>query len=244
MTTRGANFAFVLCDPQSSLKPGKDLQIRSHCMLGKNKREDSRRAQREKRKIAKEYGSLVAEQQTQDVLASNASPLKPMISNLALVHFAGPDIDNEAKALLFKAYAYNTADQAMTPLDRCVDLDCIESASFGWLFSETTFLHSVLCASYAVADFLTPHWDGKPGHKTLFHLRKTLSLLRMKMHDQHVYRDESVLQVIINLTLLAAVFGDWVAAAAHFEGLHRIVSLRGGMAFLSTRTLLHFKLDR
>jgi hypothetical protein len=64
------------------------------------------------------------------------------------------------------------------------------------------------------------------------------------MQDEHVYQDETVLRVVINLTLLAAVFQDWVAAAAHFGALHRIVHLRGDMAFLRTRPTLHFKLDR
>ncbi|KAH7081276.1 hypothetical protein BKA63DRAFT_503502 [Paraphoma chrysanthemicola] len=131
-----------------------------------------------------------------------------------------------------------------TPLDRCVDLECLESSSFEWLFTDTAFLHSVLCASYAINDFMSPQWNGHPGRKTVFHLRETLSLLRARMQDEHAYQDEAVLRIIINLTLLAAVFGDWVAAAAHFEGLHRIVHLRGNTAFLKARPTLHFKLDR
>jgi hypothetical protein len=237
-------FEFVLSDPVSNPKPGKSLQIRSRCMQGKNKREGSRRTQRNKRRVAKESERCITPQRTQKSGASNIPPPGPIISDLTLVRFAGPGIDSEAKGLLFKALAHNIADPAMTPLDRCVDLDCIESASFGWLFYDTAFLHSVLCASYAMNDFMAPRWDGNPGCKTVFHLRETLSLLRVKMQDEHAHQDDSVLQVIINLTLLAAVFGDWMAAAAHLEGLHKIVHLRGGLLFLSARPMLHFKLDR
>lgn len=244
MTKPPTVYEFVLSDPVSNPKPGKSLQIRSRCMQSKNKREDSRRSRRDKRRVAKESETCSIPQRTQDAIGSNAPPLRPIIGDLALVRFASPSIDSEAKNLLFKAFAYNTTDQAMTPLERCVDLDCLESASFGWLFSDTAFLHSVLCASYAINDFMAPQWDGNPGRKTIFHLRETLSLLRVKMLDNFAYQDESILQVIFNLTLLAAVFGDWVAAAAHFKGLHKIVHLRGNAVFLSERPLLHFRLDR
>ncbi|KAJ4382439.1 hypothetical protein N0V86_002774 [Didymella sp. IMI 355093] len=40
------------------------------------------------------------------------------------------------------------------------------------------------------------------------------------------------------------IYGDRIAAAAHFEGLYRIVHLRGNTAFLGARPILHFKLDR
>lgn len=239
MTT---TFEFVISDPASNLKPGKSLEIRSRCMQGKNKREGSRRSKREKRRFAKDEKAAV--QRTKELIASEALPPESLISDLALVRFAGPDSDSEAKGRLFKAFAYNVIDQALSPLDRCVDFGCIESSSFEWIFSDTIFLHSVLCASSAVNDFMGLHWDGKPGRKTVFHLRETLSLLQVKMRDECVYQDESVMFVIINLTLLAAVFGDWQATAVHFKGLHRIVELRGGLEFLKARPKLHFKLDR
>lgn len=244
MATPATIFKFILSDPVSNPKPGKSLQIRSSCMQGKNKRDGSRRTQRNKRRVAKESESCITPQRTQEPVASNILPPGPIMGDLAFVRFAGPSIDSEAKGLLYKAFAHNITNQAMTPLDRCVDLECLESASFGWLFSDAAFLHSVLCASYAINDFMGPQWDGNPGRKTIFHLRETLSLLRVKMQDEYVYQDDSVLQVIINLTLLAAVFGDWMAAAAHLEGLHKIVYLRGGLVFLSARPTLHFKLDR
>jgi hypothetical protein len=211
-------------------------------MQGKNKRGGSRRSQREKKRLAKQEKNVT--QQSQEPLTTPIQSPESLISDLALVRFASPNIDSEAKGLLFKALMYNVADQALSPLDRCVDFDCIESASFGWLFSDTAFLHSVLCASYAINDFTIPEWDGKPRRKTVFHLRETLSLLQVKMSNEYVYQDESVLYVIINLALLGAVFGDWEAAAAHCKGLYKIVQLRGGLAFLRTRPKLHFKLDR
>lgn len=234
------SFEFVEYDPSSNKKPGKSLQIRSRCMQGRNKREGSRRSQQEQRRFAKEENAVA-------FVAPRAPPPTSIISDLALVRFADSAIDCEAKGLLFKAFAYNVINNTLSPLDRCVefDLDGADSASFEWLFSDATFLQSTLCASYAVNDFTKPHWDGQPGRRTLLHLRETLLLLRAKIsNESSVYRDESVLYVIINLVLLAAVLGDLEAAIAHFKGLQKIVHLRGHLDFLKARPKLHFKLDR
>lgn len=249
-TTMLAKFEFVnVEDPISNPKPGKSLQIRSRCMQGKNKRVDSRRSVRErKRQERAAQQTQVAKKQQQPPNHEELHPVLPartLISDLALIHFAGSDIDAESKSILFKAFAYNVANQSLSPLDRAVDFDSLESDSFEWLFKDASFLHSVLCASYAVSDLLYPQWDGRPGQKTLTHLRKTLLLLQEKMSSvPNVYEDESVLVVVQNLALLSAVFGDWEAAAAHFKGLKKIVELRGNLDFLASRPKLHFKLDR
>jgi hypothetical protein len=236
-------FEFVPCNPKSKLKPGTSLQVRSRCMQGKNKREDSRRSQREKRKAAKESGDAVT-QPAQESSASGVPAPWSTISDLALFRFASTTIDSEAAGLLSRAFEHHVTDPKMTPLDRCIDIECLEAVSFGWLFSDITFLHSVLCASYAINDFMSPQWNGNPSRKTVVHLREALSLLRVKMQDENVYQDDSALQVILNLALLAAVYGDWVAAAAHLEGLRKIIRLRGDMVFLCARPALQFKLDR
>lgn len=211
-------------------------------MLGRNKREGSRRTQREKRKIANETIQSVPSSRAPRY-STTFSP-KPVINGLVPTRFAGRGIDPEAEILLANAFAFNFLANDVTPLERCTNLDCLESASFSWLFTDTTFLHSMLCASYAMKDFKPPQSKSSPGVQTIFHLQATLSSLRVKMQKAFAHQDESVLRVIINLTLLAIGFGDWVAAATHLEGLRGIVQLRGDAAFLEERPTLHFKLDR
>jgi hypothetical protein len=244
MPSQATPFEFVVIDPASNLKPGKSLQIRSRCMRGQNKRGNSRRAQRDEKRATKEANQVTSLPHRREPVTEWVPPPDTLISDMALIRFARPGIDNEGKALLFKAFAYNFANQSLSPLERCVDFDCLESTSFEWAFSDGAFLHSVLSTSYAINDFMTPHWDGKPGAKTLYHLRKSLSLLQAKMSDENVYQDESVLLVVMNLAILSAVYGDWPAAAAHYKGLHKIVELRGKFAYLKDRPKLHFKLDR
>lgn len=239
-----APFEFVSVDPASNLKPGKSLQIRSRCMQGKNKRAGSRRTRRKDEKAPQDAVEPTTGIMKQEPILMRVPPPNTLLSDLALVRFAGPGINSEDKGILFKAFAYNFANQALSPLDRCVDFDCLESASFEWAFSDTAFLHSVLCTSHAISDFMSPQWDGNPGRKTLFHLRETLKLLQKKMDQRNAHLDEIVLLVVINLALLSAIYGDWWAAAAHYKGLYKIVELRGNLPYLQARPKLHFKLDR
>ncbi|KAF2996738.1 hypothetical protein E8E13_006272 [Curvularia kusanoi] len=237
MKSEVVQFEFVITDPVSNPKPGKSLQIRSRCMHGKNKRDGSRRTEREKRKRAKELAEAVV---------PHPAPAHPiaLADDFLPVRFAGRGIDFEAKARLFKAFAHSFLDEEVTPILRCVELDCLESSSFSWIFTDTAYMHSVLSTSYAIDDFRSPQWSGKPSPKTMFHLQEAISMLRVKMKTESVHEDETILRVIMNLALLAAVFGDWSAAAAHFKGLQKIVQLRGNLTFLRQRRTLHFKLDR
>ncbi|KAH7557909.1 hypothetical protein BM1_05181 [Bipolaris maydis] len=243
MTSQNVQFDFIISDPVSNLKPGKSLQIRSRCMLGRNKREGSRRTQREKRKIANAMVPRVPPNRAPRH-STTLSPPEPLIKDIVRTRFSGRGIDPEAEMLLADAFTFNFLANDVTPLERCTNLNCLESACFSWLFTDTTFLHSMLCASYAIKDFKSPQSKGNPGVQTTFHLQETLSLLRIKMQKAFAHQDESVLRVIINLTLLAIGFGDWATAATHLEGLREIVQLRGDAAFLEERPTLHYKLDR
>lgn len=240
-------YEFVISDPISNPKPGTSLKIRSRCMQGRNKRDGSRRTQREKKRAVKECGEIIYPQRVRgpvkQIVSSNMPP-RSLINDLALMRLTSISIDFRNRGMLFKTFAYNFANEATSPLDHCVAFESIDSVTFDSLFADAAFVHSVLCASYAINDFLDPHWNGKPGRIPLFHLHKTLSLLQAKMRDGHCYEDESVLQVVINIGLLAAAYGEWGAAAEHLKGLHKIVQLRGGLEFLRTRPKLHFKLDR
>ncbi|KAH7383998.1 hypothetical protein BKA66DRAFT_570183 [Pyrenochaeta sp. MPI-SDFR-AT-0127] len=231
MTTQ---FEFIIADPSVNLKPGKSSLIRSRCMQGKNKREGSRRSVQSRKK------ERAARHET------NVDPLvtiPPSLHNFVADRFAS-HVDAEGQELLLKAFAYNLTNQSMSPLDRCVDFDRVEADFFTWLYTDSAFLHCILSISYAVNDIVVPTWNGQPGKKVVSHLRDTLSILAKKMDASNAHEDEAVLYVVINLALLAAVYGDWAAASAHFAGLHKIVQLRGGIDFLRTRPIIHFKLDR
>jgi hypothetical protein len=265
-----AKLEFISSDPASCLKPGKSLQIRSHCMQGKNSHPDSRRAVRNrKRQVqgeAKERGAarpglqLSVQPEPSTVCLRSTDGNKQVIEraytaqttsllslrpdDLALVSFADISIELEAKQILLHAFADSVCDQRMTPLERCLDLNCIEAQSFKHLFTDRAFLQSVLCTEYALRDHRRPGGLSAPGCKTALHLHAAVSLLQDKITSPDNLTDESIIYVVINLALAAMTFGDWPAAAAHLKGLHRITQLRGGLDFLASRPSLCFKLDR
>lgn len=249
MTTK---FEFVVSDPLSNPKPGrKSSQIRSRCMQGKNKREGSRRSVREQRKLARVKEQEEQEEQRHVAAGGNTQELIPLIRpSVVLNHtrFADLDISSEAKGLLLKAFAYDIANNSLSPFDCCVDFQGINGPStpFEWLYADTAFLNSILTTSYAVHDFQHPGWSENPiaSRKTVLHLNKTLALLQARMQSQYAYQEEPILYSVFNLAMLAAGFGEWKAAIAHLNGLQKIVQLCGDMAFLATRPKLHFKLDR
>ncbi len=228
------SFEFIATDPATTLKPGKNPYIRSRCMLGRNKREGSRRSIREKK--TKEILNQIKLHVESTVPAS--------INDLWTIKLPSP-IDTEARGILFRAVAFATSGASFSPLDRYVDFDdSIESIFFDSLFTDALCLHSVLSTAYAVADLSKPDCNGLPSRKVSSHLRETLGLLARKMDDAKAAQDESILFVVLNLALLAALYGDWMAAAAHYAGLQRIIQLRGGLQFVRARPKLFLKLCR
>jgi hypothetical protein len=228
---------FVSVDPSVKLKPGKDLSIRSHCMQGRNKRAGSRRSEQEKRKNAKLH-------RDREQYRELASRMLPSVNDSSIARLISSDIGPEARDLLLKGLVYNFTNLSLTPFERCVDFDKVDSVSFRLVFTDAAYVNSILCSTSAIHDISSPTWNGQPGRRTTFYLRETLSLLRKKLDQGNVQEDEAMLFAVIQLAMLAAVFGDWDAAIAHFSGLQKMVQLRGGTEFLSVRPKLRFKLDR
>ena len=104
---------------------------------------------------------------------------------------------------------------------------------------DDAFFHSILLATYALHDFMMR----RPLAKTSrFHLGQTLSLLNEKLSDDKAYLLDSTIYVMLCLTVMAGIFGDYAATSAHISGLQRIVHLRGGIDYLRVQPKLHFKL--
>ncbi|KAF2868652.1 hypothetical protein BDV95DRAFT_609565 [Massariosphaeria phaeospora] len=215
-------FDFVSLDAQGKTQAGDRSFIRKRCMQGKNKREDSRRTLREAKRDA-----------------AKLPPAPP--HDLALVPFAA-EINGDSREMLFKYYTLTTIRHSLSPLEVCVDFDTVERQSFDLLLKDSVFLETALLMSSLLDDFALVR--ASPGSRTLHHLRKTLALLNTSLSEKDGHLKESTLYVVVTLTILSAVLGDWHAANAHITGLQRIVKLRGGIKFLQTRPKLHYKVDR
>jgi hypothetical protein len=237
-------YRFVDADPSVQTKPGKDPAIRSTCMQGVNRQEGSRRSLKEERKRKRKLASAVKTETTTPPGCGSFPVLPRLISSVSSVRFASAGIDAETRGLVLKSFAHTVAYRTLTPLDFCVDFDLQESTAFRWLFSNTTFLSSILHAAYAVNDITSPLWNGRPSKKTTLYLNKTLASLREQIDSQDALADESLLYIVGQLGYLESCFGHYKAAFAHFRGLRKIIDMRGGVQLLSRNPKLHFKTDR
>ena len=205
-------------------------------MLGKNKREGSRRSIRDKKKRE------LAETENQ-IIVHIRSTVPLALDSRSTVQFAGK-VDDEGRALIFRAFNFDNNAPDLSPLDRYIEFDWSESISLEWVFTDSVFMHLMLYASYGFCNLAMPNCDNRTAMKAEHHLHETLFQLAKMLDDATSVESEVVLSVVIYLALLAAMHGDWRSAAAHFAGLQRIVQLRGGMRYLRSRPSLLFKLSR
>ncbi|KAH8657785.1 hypothetical protein BX600DRAFT_552055 [Xylariales sp. PMI_506] len=249
-----SQFAFVLMDgPSGRLQAQGDRSIiRSHCMRGKNKREDSRRSIRQaRRQVRQMQPSLstrtstprahakkrLANSRSVSTVASPSPCACP--SDLALVVLAA-DVDDRSQQLLFKFFTYDTM-QYTFPVFTCVDFHLLELEYFRLLFDDEVYVHCTLLAAAAIDDFvhLRP-----PSPLTYFHLWRTHTLLNARLSDPKAYQLDPIIYVVMTLAIITEVLGDRAASHAHLVGLARILQMRGGTAALSHKSKLLFKIGR
>ena len=139
-------FEFVITDPSTKLKPGKSLLVRKHVMQGKNARPNSRRALRDRKKKAASHDEAT------DLEADRAWRIPGSLDDLTMIRFARSGISIEDQNLVVDAFASNVVNQALSPLERCVDFDKLETVWFEWVATDPTFLHLILSATHAIRD--------------------------------------------------------------------------------------------
>ncbi|KAF2261069.1 hypothetical protein CC78DRAFT_444121, partial [Lojkania enalia] len=237
-------FEFIHSNTPGTLLATDRSLIRSRCMQGKNKREGSRRSTREKRRKALE----ASQKGSRDLVTIVPVEVERPLPNLSgLMSFANA-LDARAHSMLNEAFAHTMVNHSLSSLDICANFESLDRSSFHWLFQDGAFLHSVLCARFALHDLkgrtVADRRGIQPSRTTRYHFRETLLSLAKKLDRDDAYKDEVVVYVVLTLTIFAALFDDWDAVAKHIAGLKKIVVLRGGWSFLQTRPALHFKLDR
>lgn len=131
----------------------------------------------------------------------------------------------------------------MSVLADHVNFAPIETKYFELLFYDASFTQSLVTLGSMISDF-NLNKSHKLGPRTYRHLQKTFSLLNDRLDVQGAHDSDSILYVVLMLTMLAAWTGDWSSVSAHMAGLRKIVELRGGLSYLVQRPKLHFKLDR
>ncbi|OIW27676.1 hypothetical protein CONLIGDRAFT_444179 [Coniochaeta ligniaria NRRL 30616] len=228
--------------------------IRRHVMLGKNKERRGPRSRPRNTPIGSWINgdhdpACQEELQTSrgakdDAAVADTPSPRMMGSDLAFFRFADDMAPGDLE-LVFKFFT--VIGPGMYPFDLCTAFHPQNSVWFEYLALDAGYVHSVLFATRAFFD-----WRGGTGspvlsHKSLAHLAKTLELLRNRLDNPSSGGEstsESTISTVVGLTVAADCLGDRDAAAKHTAGLHRMISLRGGLGTLSHNRQLQIKACR
>ncbi|KAH0427157.1 hypothetical protein CcaCcLH18_09824 [Colletotrichum camelliae] len=241
----GANkgFAFVIADSNGKPNSGDRKLIRSHVMRGKNTRATRPRVVPNRHSSPTTSDSVQTSDPAPTVPQSAWSPLR--IENPACMSgedepegllrllrtpfdvFACPfadEIDSSSKEMLFEFYAI--IKEAMYPVEWCVRFDASKTPWFHWLLVDPAYLHSVLFTVAMLHDWLL---GSKRSKKTNYHIWKSLNYLNENIASKEMAVADSTVATIVTMSMVAEMFGDHAASAAHVAGLRQIVKLRGGI---------------
>uniref|UniRef100_A0A8H7NCF3 Uncharacterized protein n=1 Tax=Bionectria ochroleuca TaxID=29856 RepID=A0A8H7NCF3_BIOOC len=171
--TRPANaahtFAFVSVNDFGQVQQAADRRlIRSHCMIGKNKRRTD-----PKSKLCKHSRGGENEKESQEPTHVQ-SPIAPP-SDLLLVKFVN-DIDSQTRKLLFEYFV--ESNSLLYPQELGVDHEYSRSSWFVWLSHDLGFFQSVLLSASAMVDYKTRKPFSNATHQ---HLQKTIGLLNERL---------------------------------------------------------------
>lgn len=131
--------------------------------------------------------------------------------------------------LMYVKLVSSIAKQAFFPLETGLTFD--EKAAT-WLTPLTTdrlYLHAAVFVSQYFFGSILPRKFGSVNSRTLWHVQRTVVLLRERLTDEGNTRrfSETTLAVIVNLAGYAHLTGDLILARNHIEGLHKIMGLVG-----------------
>ncbi|KAE9570553.1 hypothetical protein CGMCC3_g13368 [Colletotrichum fructicola] len=256
----GANkgFAFVIADSNGKPNSGDRKLIRSHVMRGKNTRATQPRVVPNRDRAPITTDSVRTSDPAPTVPQSTWSPL--MIEDPASLSdedepegllrllrtpfdvFACPfadEIDSSSKEMLFEFYAI--IKEAMYPVEWCVRFDASKTPWFHWLLVDPAYLHSVLFTVAMLHDWLL---GSKRSKKTNYHICKSLTYLNENIASKEMAIADSTVATIVTMSMVAEMFGDHAASAAHVAGLRQIVKLRGGIESFRHNLQLFAKICR
>ncbi|CAH0038767.1 unnamed protein product [Clonostachys solani] len=234
-------FAFVSVDNRG--KATDTLQVRSHCMRGKNRREDSRRSRRALRQREAEIAAQTAINQipndklglsSKNIWERQNMPYQPILDYKLL-----PDSLSQGSVDLL--YQYGRLKEAIYPIDNCVEFEIIQDDYIGWFTTESAFVQSILFMGSALQDLAVQRTLTRT---SLFHLRKTLSLLNDALSNRQEYLNDALLYTVFNLSLIATIIGEDEAFNIHLSGIRKLMQLRNQQTRERINSRLGFKISR
>lgn len=136
----------------------------------------------------------------------------------------------------------------MYPVEYCFMPDSTKTCWFRWLCESEAYLYSVLLTVSIVQDVFrvtqttaVNYTSGRLPSELLSarsrtYMRHTLTHLQERLANPETANDDITVAIVLALTNIADVIGDFDVCKAHVMGLRKIVHSRGGMhAFDNTQ---------
>ncbi|KAL5598298.1 hypothetical protein BROUX41_003644 [Berkeleyomyces rouxiae] len=141
---------------------------------------------------------------------------------------------------------FSVAHQIVYPASIFVDFSPSNHVWFSWLFEDAAYLHATLALMIGVRNVLNGRQHGR---NVVAHVTKSLRALHARIaHDSatgdSLSTSNSSVAVVLSLIVVADMLQDDQSAKSHFDGLRRMVSLRGGLDGFLQNAKMHIKISR
>ncbi|KAK4039629.1 hypothetical protein C8A01DRAFT_46960 [Parachaetomium inaequale] len=225
---------FTTSPSSAKVDPATRKRVRSHVMRGKNRKTAPVHA-------GAEIGSWINGREDPDASLRSVPANRPRIylpvgGILTQFHFAD-EMTPYMRELTFKWFT--VIKDSWYPTEAC--LAPHDSPWAEYLTYDRAYLHLMLSSSQAFFDFAR---DVKLGTKSIYHLNKSLHVLREHLAVAELATSDSTISTVMNLAVFAGILGDPHAAKQHMQGLCHLVNLRGGIRDLRPNTELQSKVLR
>ena len=246
--------------------------IRSHCMLGKNRKKGKGK------KEPVDHGGDLGHQTPTGASVSNDMDLRALSatqytlspspagtqSAFSLLEFAR-GIDNRSRELLFKCTPSPLLFTYLSPfmlIARWLNRPltdffvargifypiqfCVYSDASLFTWFEWLFHDSAYLESVLLGMSAMDDFVRRapPSKLTYSYMKGTITALNNRLSDSTLNLTDSTIAVVMGLAELSGIWCDDTAAKAHVSGFQRMVRLRGGISAFADNTKLQIKIGR
>ncbi|KAK8003548.1 SET domain-containing protein [Apiospora arundinis] len=147
-------------------------------------------------------------------------------SDLSLISFAH-ELTPESRPLIHQWFTF--VSQAMYPPQFCQKYDLVGTLWFGLALQDEAYCHLMLAMAASMASFSLGESRLTPLIMT--HLARTYQIINKRLSGPEALSDGSI-AVVTSLAMHEDLHQQQSTAMVHFQGLRRMVELRGGMRHL------------
>ncbi|KFA54404.1 hypothetical protein S40293_04313, partial [Stachybotrys chartarum IBT 40293] len=185
-----------------------------------------------------------------DFLADNADILMPLMS--FRLHRCHPDaeyaepIDTQGQAMIHDFFT--SMRHSIYPIELCFDIHQPDESWYDWLHLHPAYLNSGLFMISILRDILTSTREESADLAKVFsarswsYLRRTIALLQDSIDNEAQQLADPTAAVVVALAMTANLVDDDQAFRTHFEGLRKIIRLRGGLVSFRNNCKMQVKI--